>query len=160
MLHLICGNYGSFTEDPEFIRHPDDFFNYYFEDEWFYDPFVRRILTDIDHLNPEGDIFKVLFDERMHPSDICTGSKNLILCKYFDRLNNYLKMGKNCHPFLMEIAESKEVRMAVTAPCNIMTDSSIQNRTIHFVNSDTYVNTEFGFLREIAHEMAKGTFHD
>ncbi len=35
MLHLICGNYGSFTEDPEFIRHPDNFFDYYFEDEWF-----------------------------------------------------------------------------------------------------------------------------
>lgn len=159
MLHLICGNYGAFTEDPEFIRHPDDFFDYYFEDEWFYDPFVRRILTDIDHLNPEGDIFKVLFEERMLPSDISTGSKNLVLCKYFDRLNNYLKMGKNCHPYLMEIAESKEVRMAVTAPY-IMTDSSIQNRTIHFVNSDTYVNTELGFLEEIAHEMAKGTFRD
>lgn len=159
MLHMICGNLGSFIKDREFIRYPMSFFDYYFEEEWFYDPFVRRILTDIDHLNPEGDIFKVLFEERMLPTEICTGSKNLILCKYFDRINNYTMMGKNCHPYLMEIAESKEVRMAVTAPI-IMMDSSIQNRSIHFVKSDRYINTEDDFIQEIRIAVSEGVFND
>lgn len=150
MLHLEYGLLDDFRSRPDFIFHPNAYFDVDYEDSWLSSDFGRDVIQTIDRIPLQEDVVLSLARHGMRPEDLCTGTKNLFLCKHVDKLNHMSKMGANCFPFLLDIADQKDVYMAVTAPC-FMWDEQLKGRAVHFVNDDSFVNTGEDFL----HKMLK-----
>lgn len=148
MLHLECGSLSSFRDREGFILFPNPYFDVDYEENWLSDSFGRKVIETIDRIKLGSDVLHSLLEAGMHPEDLCTGTKNLLLCKHVDKLNHMSKMGENCYPFLLDIADTKDVHMAVTSFCWIRNDA-LKGRLVHFVNDDSYITDEMGFLDKI-----------
>lgn len=48
----------------------------------------------------------------MRPTDLCTGTKNVLLARYWAQWRRILlsRMGPNCYPFLLEAADIVDIR--------------------------------------------------
>lgn len=157
MLHIVADRLANFIAKPEFIRFPSDFFDVTYEDDWLSSAFGKEIISSIDNIQIEDNVDRAFYEAGIHPEDLATGTKNLFLCKYFDKLNRLSMMGENCYHFLMDISDDKDVYMAATAYC-LFRDSDILGRSIHFVNYDITVSNEEDFFRTMISLVAEGVF--
>lgn len=157
MLHIVADRLASFIPKPEFIRYPSDYFDVTYENEWLSSPFGREIISAIDQVSLGDDVKYSLLAAGMHPEDLATGTKNLFLCRHFNKLNRLSMMGENCYRYLMDIAADKEVYMAATAYC-LFRDTDLRSMPVHFINHDRTVSTEEEFFREMALLHAEGVF--
>lgn len=148
MLHLECGKLPDFRTRQNYIFHPSDYFDIVYKEEWLSDSFGRSVIQTIDRIALGEDVLLSLFKQGMRPEDLCTGTKNLFLCKYIDKTHHLMKMGANCYPFLLDIAETRDVYMGVSSYCH-MTDDQLKGRVVHFVNDDSYVSTAKEFLNKM-----------
>ena len=123
------------------------FFNYWTKD-WLNSDFGRRILTEVEGKDLSGyeDVEDaLLFRHRLRPDDLSMGVKNLFLCKFMDGINRCVMMGPNCYPYLMDIADEKDVRYGMESFV-VFEDEVIKGRTIYFTNLDRYVNNSDDFF--------------
>ena len=113
MLNIIFGRENVPKElVPKVVLDSRSYFSLFKKPEWFEDPFVKEFLKSVDNTT-------VLFEEALKDykgrgistTMISTGCKTLC-CIYFDvddRIFYGSAMGNNCLPFLVRIAQKKDI---------------------------------------------------
>lgn len=103
-----------FGELPDQIKRPDHYLDLIFMDEWFEDPFVKRICKEIDNTTVhsayqmENPIFGPI-----NVKTLSTGCKNTILAYETDRVIPATYMGDNCAPLIWEISQRKDLTITL-----------------------------------------------
>ena len=113
MLNIIFGRENVPKElVPKVVLDSRSYFSLFKKPEWFEDPFVKEFLKSVDNTT-------VLFEEALKDykgrgistTMISTGEKT-VCCIYFDvddRIFYGASMGNNCLPFLVRIAQKKDI---------------------------------------------------
>ena len=113
MLNIIFGRENVPKElVPKVVLDSRSYFSLFKKPEWFEDPFVKEFLKSVDNTT-------VLFEEALKDykgrgistTMVSTGCKTLC-CIYFDvddRIFYGSAMGNNCLPFLVRIAQKKDI---------------------------------------------------
>ena len=108
MLKIRCG-----TND-DTITNVDDFFNYEYEDEWFSDDLVQRMILDVDKSKV---ISEHIIDSPVlgliPPTQLSGGVKALILMLKTDNEIWATACGDNCSKWILEIAKLKELQISL-----------------------------------------------
>lgn len=160
MLHILVAPLSKLIAEPSFIRYPMVYFDGVWEYEWLEDDFGRRVIQGIDRAPLGSDVQRSLLEHGMRVEDLCTGTKNLLLCKHLDgMINRMTMMGENCYPFLLEAAETKDIIMGCPAYA-LIRDEYLQGRQVHFINDNTTVSSQGEFLFKMIDFQAGGLFDD
>lgn len=134
------------------IKFPKDVYNAFFDEQWFSQPIVKRIIKEVENLRQDGLILHDEFDNLISPYSISTGSKTLILMAqdFTDsscfRLSN---LGDNCYDILEDIGKTKDV--LIYANCLPVKDIQIQ-----IMESEKVVYTDLDFIEEKFRLMREG----
>ena len=155
MLHLYLATLDELIARDDFIRYPKDYFAGVWESGWLSDPFGRSVIETIDKVPLGEDVERSLLEFGMRVEDLCTGTKNLLLCRHLDKMNRMTMMGENCYPFLLDAADEKDITMGVTAYF-LIRDEALKGRKVHFVNDGSYVDNQMDFLDKITDLIADG----
>ncbi len=98
------------------LQSPSTTFDYEYEPEWFEDPFVSEIISDIDDIiEVNGVSLKHKVFGYITPKELSGGSKTLILI-YKGGLEPFemikaSNMGPNCYKYLMRIVQEIDVTL-------------------------------------------------
>ncbi len=107
-----------FREDEREIRYTDSYFNNNYQDEWFEDESVKRIIKDIDQsdvLNAQIVISPVL--GAIPVTQISGGAKAVILMlKRSDLLIHGNSCGDNCAEWISQIGKMQDIYVHLTYP--------------------------------------------
>ena len=104
MLKVFFGNM------PEAIYNTAVFFKNDYEDEWIVNPFVKKMIADVDssEVIDSGVIDSPVLG-KIPPTALSGGVKTLILVKFEpDRVFNASTCGDNCSKWLLEIAKNED----------------------------------------------------
>ncbi len=104
MLKVFFGNM------PEAIYNTAVFFKNDYEDGWIVDPFVKKMIADVDssEVIDSGVIDSPVLG-KIPPTALSGGVKTLILVKFEpDRVFNASTCGDNCSKWLLEIAKNED----------------------------------------------------
>lgn len=140
MLYLYFDSLDNLCERDGFIYNPSAYFDSIYEREWLQDPLIREAITTVDEVPLGEDTFESLLRAGLRPEDLSTGTKNLVLCKFFDGMNRLSSMGENCFPFLGRISLERDVCMGCSIGFYIDEDF-FDICPIHIVNSDKTYTT-------------------
>ena len=107
MLHIIYGDYDS----DDYVFNPDVFFNNTYEEEWIIDPVARKMIKDIDGSDVIGPrAIDSPFLGSIPTERLSGGVKTLILMLFDEEhVFNASACGDNCAPWILKIAEEKEL---------------------------------------------------
>ena len=104
------------TEDVERMRDvsifPSSEFIVHCTRDWLNSDFSRRVITEIDKhdvLSVRDVKYSLQHDYDINPSNLSMGAKNIIVTKFMTYATRLIRMGRNCHKFLAEIASEKDV---------------------------------------------------
>ena len=142
---------------PEFILYPSAWFDLNYTEEWLQDEFSRRCISEIDKIPLGESTLRSLLEENMKPEDLCNGTKNLINCKFLDKMGNLLKMGPNCYHLLMDLADEKELMMGLGNSI-IFKDTDLKGRLVYFPLVDFYAKTSYEFNQALVMHSARGYY--
>ena len=157
MLHLFFESLRKLEERESFVQCPSGIFDWCWKSEWLDDPFSRKMIQEIDHVDipDDMDTEKACLLKNMRVENLSSGTKGLILCKYYNRLNRMTMMGPNCYKYLMDIADEKDVYMGCSNYV-FFTDEDLKGRKVHFVNTDDYVSTAADFAEHVHQIIGSG----
>lgn len=130
----------------EYESYVSDHFNDEFEKEWFSDPCVQRILREIDETEVINDFN--LYNETLGnipPEWLSSGSKGLILIYKENLKINGDRLGDNCIPILLELAEAKDVEISLRHIPKFP-----ENIRLYIVNTDKEIYSYKEFIDEYA----------
>lgn len=148
-LHVLFNFNGD--DDLGYVGYTSEYFDDVFVKDWLSDKFVQHIIEEIDDTSVENDA--ILYNDVLgyiNPRELSTGCKTLILIY---KLNLHVKgsrMGDNCIPLLLEIAEKKEVYISLSRSIPIERDVKIICD-----NDDTVITTYKEFLNKHLDELCK-----
>lgn len=114
MLYLYFANQYDLLDYPGFINGTDGAFlnlykQYGKEQQWLQDSIVRECIQKVDRIPLGLDTLKSLLEAGVRPDDLCTGTKNIILCRFVDGVHRQARMGPNCYPYLFKIGAVREL---------------------------------------------------
>lgn len=94
----------------EAIYNTAAYFKYDYEDEWITDPFVKRMIQDVDQSTVlDSGVIDSPVLGKIPPIGLSGGVKTLILVKFDkDKIFNASTCGDNCAKWLLKIAESED----------------------------------------------------
>lgn len=97
---------------PRFLMDIDGYFNRNKEKKWFNDPYVKKIIKEIDNTVAVKDEYleSPVFGG-ISPVQLSTGCKALILAYEVNEVIYATRMGDNCVPLLLDMAEKKDVHI-------------------------------------------------
>ena len=86
------------------------YFKYDYEDEWIVDPFVKKMIQDVDQSTVlDSGVIDSPVLGMIPPTGLSGGVKTLILVKFDkDKIFNASTCGDNCAKWLLKIAESED----------------------------------------------------
>lgn len=125
-----------FGDKPEAAYGPTWFlFNY--DPEWFKDPFVEKMMEDIDHSSYRGgELIESEVLGPIPPERLSGGLKTLILIyKKRDMIFDATSCGPNCAKWLLEIGKKEDVTVTLNYIMPFQEDSI----KIRILNDDTIV---------------------
>ena len=100
-----------FGDMEEAIFNTDMYFNNVYEEAWLTDEFARKVIRAIDKsevLGPNG--IQSPFLGVISPEKLAGGTKTLLLMKNCpDMVFNASACGDNCAPFILELAEDRDL---------------------------------------------------
>ena len=138
MLRIIGGNYREAQKDKTVISCPDYVFELEWDKEWLNSKLGRRLITEVDKLDvmTSEDVDTALRVQFcILPTQLCTGTKNILCARYFAVEHNrkilLSRMGPNCYRFLMDVANEVDVT-AVATNFFPFADSDILERPVEF----------------------------
>lgn len=102
-------------ENPEYLGKVSEYFNFEYEPEWFNDPFIKKIILEVDNTIVRND--GTLYSDALGaivPKQLSTGCKALILCYKVNIKINGDRMGDNCCKLLLEISKYKDVYISLS----------------------------------------------
>lgn len=138
MLNIIGGNYREARKDKTVISYPDFVFELEWDREWLNSKLGRRLITEVDKhdvMAAEDVDMALRVQFGILPTQLCTGTKNILCARYFAAEANrkilLSRLGPNCYRFLMDVADEVDVTAVVT---NFFpfTDSDILGRSVYF----------------------------
>ena len=145
-----------FGDDPgeNYIFHPDVFFNNSYEDEWITDPVSRQMILDVDGSEVKGArLIDSPFLGPIPPERLSGGVKTLILIAHDDsHIFNASACGDNCAPWLLKLAEGKEV----TVRLGYIMDFGREPFEILVANTGKTVHTMLELDDEIMQKRLRG----
>jgi len=115
MLSIIlgCKDADTFLTGKQFVNYNDGLFDDEYTEEWFEDPFIRRVMNDIDHIDlskSSAVSFKNSITGDIHShKELSTGCKTLILIYKYPNVIFQARFGDNCTDLLEEIAANKDI---------------------------------------------------
>ena len=91
------------------------YFNLHKRIEWFADPFVRKVIKEIDDSEViDGDYIRSPIWGGMSPERLSGGVKALILMRCVPGANVYAtKCGDNCAPYIIELSKMQDVTITL-----------------------------------------------
>ena len=107
MLRVIYGE----LDTPDYIFNPDPFFNNTYEDDWITDPMSVQMIKDIDRSEVKGArLIDSPYLGAIPTERLSRGVKTLILMKFdSEHIFNASACGDNCVPWILKIAEEKDL---------------------------------------------------
>lgn len=107
MLRVIYGE----LDTPDYIFNPDPFFNNTYEDDWITDPMSVQMIKDIDRSEVKGArLIDSPYLGAIPTERLSRGVKTLILMKFdSEHIFNASACGDNCAPWILKIAEEKDL---------------------------------------------------
>lgn len=118
---MLCIRVGERTE--ECITNVRGFFDFNYREEWFKDPFVRKVVEQIDKSQVCDGFIKSPVFGVISPSRLSSGTKALIMMKFLpDKVIYATRCGDNCAPLILELAESQDITILLHH-CMIFPDS-------------------------------------
>lgn len=92
-----------------------DFFSFQKKKEWFEDPFVQRIIREVDHAEVvRGFVLENDEGEAIPPEYLSTGAKTAIcVYEFADMIFNATQMGDNALKFVLELSRERDVTILV-----------------------------------------------
>ena len=120
------------TEDVLYVV--EKYFKFNYEDEWFDDPFVQKMVEDVDNtvVKNAGDIVSPVFGH-ISPDSLSGGVKALILMLKDDRTIWATACGDNCAKWILEIAKLRSFTICLEHDMLFPTDFDaycIDNATV------------------------------
>lgn len=105
-----------FGYDETAILSVDTYFNNVYEEEWLDDAFVRRMVMDVDGSEVVSSQCIVSPVLGQIPPERLSGGVKALICLYAmdDFYPDLIVCGENCEPFILEIAEQKNIRCALS----------------------------------------------
>lgn len=95
-----------------FILDIDNYFNLYKKKEWFNDPYVKKIIKEIDNtIAVKDEYLESPIFGGMSPERLSTGVKGLILLYETDEIIYGTRMGDNCNKFVFEMSNKKDIHV-------------------------------------------------
>jgi len=111
MLHIHVNN--GQNRPSGYVYKVSQYFDAAYEPEWLHNDFVRRVIEGVDRNTIIGEGATSAFYSEVlgviPPQYLSTGCKNLILLAVEGIKTDGDKLGDNCVPYLLELAESKDV---------------------------------------------------
>lgn len=116
---------------------------------WVNSEFGRKVIQDIEGIDVSDtskSVESVLLQQGMLVNDLATGSKNLMLCKFYQSrhcpilYNRLGRMGENCFKWLLQIALEKDVRMTTTV-FRLFKESDMSGAIVYFEDLDRKATT-------------------
>lgn len=99
-----------FGDMKDAIYNTSAYFKYDYEDSWIVDPFVKKMIRDVDQsaVLDSGVIDSPVLG-KIPPTELSGGVKTLILVKFEkDKVFNASTCGDNCAKWLLRIAENED----------------------------------------------------
>lgn len=134
---------------PNEIKKPSMYFDNVYEDEWFEDPFVRAMVSDVD----KSEVVSAnLINSPVLGPISCTilsgGVKNLILAYKTDNIIDASHSGDNCAKWILEIAKQKDLTITLyhimQFKCDFTAYILNKKRMIH--TYDEYVDIGLAYI--------------
>lgn len=100
-----------FGYDPEAILSVDTYFNNTYDDDWFDDPFVWKIISEVDdsEVKDRQCIISPVLGQ-IPPERLSGGAKTLILLyKADDFYTDLIVCGRNCEKLILDIGEKRDI---------------------------------------------------
>lgn len=105
-----------FGYDTEALLSIDKYFNNTYDEEWFDDPYVKEMVSDIDHSEVldkyciQSPVLGQIAPERL------SGGVKALICMYEldDFYVDLIVCGKNCEKWIAEIAQKKDVKASLS----------------------------------------------
>lgn len=146
MLNII---FGDFKE--RCIVEPNSFFNLNKKKEWFNDPYVKKIIKDIDNtIAVKDEYLESPIFGGMSPERLSSGCKCLIMLYKMDGINIYAsRCGDNCSDYILDIAKNKDITITLhhlmvfnkDFEANILDTGAIVNNRSEYI--DEYLKVKF-----------------
>jgi hypothetical protein len=115
MLNIILGekNQDIFLNCRKFVDYNDGLFNDIYEEAWFDDNFVKKIMNEIDHIDLEkskGTALTNYITGNTHSHrELSTGCKTLILIYKYPNVIFQARFGDNCTDILEQLAVNNDI---------------------------------------------------
>ncbi len=99
-----------FGDMKDAIYNTSAYFKYDYEDSWIVDPFVKKMIQDVDQSAVlDGGVIDSPVLGKIPPTGLSGGVKTLILVKFEkDKVFNASTCGDNCAKWLLRIAENED----------------------------------------------------
>ena len=94
----------------EAVYNTSAYFKYDYEDDWITDPFVKKMVKDVDQsIVLDSGVIDSPVLGKIPPTGLSGGVKTLILVKFEkDKIFNASTCGDNCAKWLLKIAETED----------------------------------------------------
>lgn len=91
------------------VVYQDLLFEALFERSWLDEDWIRDELVQVEYFHVGVDPFQVLLERGLTPLGLAGGTRTLLLARHADYVLDFARMGQNCYPYLMDIADTREV---------------------------------------------------
>ena len=131
------------------------FFELNKKQEWFEDPFVQRIMKEVDHVTViQGFVLQAANGNVIPPEYLCTGTKTAI-CMYEhpELIFNATQMGDNVFCYICELALTQDITVLTyrDLPYNLLKRLDVQKdyKPVSFTDAGEYFEKFDEWLEEI-----------
>lgn len=141
MLNIYFGD----KEGSKYIYNPDSYFNHWYDPNWLVKDLSKEIIKAVDKSEVIGpNLIQSPVFGAMSPDRLSGGTKTLILIDNDDEhIFNATHCGNNCAPYLLKIAENKDVTVTLEYIMDFGTDFEIK-----ILNTGNVVNNFDDYFRE------------
>lgn len=141
MLNIYFGD----KEGSKYIYNPDSYFDHWYDPNWLVKDLSKEIIKAVDKSEVIGpNLIKSPVFGAMSPDRLSGGTKTLILIDNDDEhIFNATHCGNNCAPYLLKIAENKDVTVTLEYIMDFGTDFEIK-----ILNTGNVVNNFDDYFRE------------
>ena len=133
MLNIFYGNM------KEAVYNTAAYFKYDYEDIWIIDPFVEKMIQDVDRSTVLGSgVIDSPILGKIPPTGLSGGVKTLILVRFEkDKIFNVSTCGDNCAKWLLKIAETEDR----TINLRHLMDFGSEPFSVRILNTDQIVHS-------------------
>ena len=141
MLNIYFGD----KEGSKYIYNPDSYFDHWYDPNWLVKDLSKEIIKAVDKSEVIGpNLIQSPVFGAMSPDRLSRGTKTLILIDNDDEhIFNATHCGNNCAPYLLKIAENKDVTVTLEYIMDFGTDFEIK-----ILNTGNVVNNFDDYFRE------------